>query len=595
MQPLYTTLPEMFAAARAECEVGVTLAPDDPKAPETHWSFAELFDTSTRMASSLRALGVRKGDRVLVLLPTSLEFLAAFAAIERLGAVPVPTYPPTSFRVETGLDRLCHVARQSGSTVCVTNKQLRMVLGELAFRSNSVRHIVTVEDLARGALTDVDSPVSSTDLALIQYTSGSTGAPKGVELSHAALLLNIHVIGEALGMRRDDKIVSWLPLYHDMGLIGTALFAVYWRVPLILMSPLAFLAKPLRWLEVISRHRATMATAPNFAYQLCTKRKRTADTSELDLSTWRIALNGAETVNHRTIREFVEAFEPHGLRSNLINPVYGLAEATLAVTFPTIGGGYRHETVDRNALIGERRAVPCEPSTNSMTLVAVGRAMPGLEVRIVDEEGNALGERSIGHVIVSGPSLMTGYYENAEATRAALRDGWLWTGDLGYFAGGELFITGREKDMIVSRGHNYYAEDIERVAEAVDGVRAGGAVAFGMYDEDNAKEGAVLVCETSRQEAEERVALADAVRTAVLESCGLRLEDVVVVDRGTLPKTSSGKKQRSACRRLHEQDQLRSQRLPARWRMALVLARSTMGLVMFGAKRRFSRSRDEAV
>jgi acyl-CoA synthetase (AMP-forming)/AMP-acid ligase II len=318
-----------------------------------------------------------------------------------------------------------------------------------------------------------------------------------------------------------------------------------------MMSPRAFLSKPSRWLQTISRHRGTLSPAPNFAYQLCATRKRAADYPDLDLSSWRLALNGAEMVNRRTLDEFARAFEPHGFQKRAFLPVYGLAEASLGATFST-PGQMRHEHIDRRAL-DEGRALPVAAGDpGSFVLVSVGQALPGHQVRIVDDGGQRCAERRVGNIVVSGPSLMEGYFGDLEATRAARRDGWLWTGDLGYLADGQLFVTGRAKDMIISRGHNHYAEDIERVAEGVEGMRVGGVVAFGVYDQTAARESAVLVCETARRSAEERAPLIEAVSATVLETCGLRIDDVVLVGPGQLPRTSSGKKQRSLCRQIHQ-------------------------------------------
>ncbi len=547
LRPIHDTLLGAYAAAaRQAAGLGITLVSENDRDGEELRSYEALFRTSTRMAGALAARGVVRGERVLILLPTSFDFVTVFFAIQMLGAIPVPAYPPTSFRVKTGLERLYHIARHSGTRWCVTDGELLPVLDEMSARTKGVCRLVTIEELDGDPARESSATVSGEDLALIQYTSGSTGNPKGVVLTHRSLTANIHAIGQSVEVRPGDVVVSWLPLYHDMGLIGTLLFSIYWQLPLVMMSPRAFLARPSRWLRAIHRHRGTLSPAPNFAYQLCAKRKRVADCQGLDLSSWRVAFNGAEIVSHRTLDEFTQAFAPHGFQKRAFFPVYGLAEATLAVAFPAHGQIPREERIDRRALAAGRAVPTTASGEESLTLVSVGQAMPGHEVRVVDDTGHAYAERFVGHVIASGPSVMQGYDGDHEWTHAVLRDGWLWTGDLGCFADGQLFITGRAKDMIISRGDNYYAEDIERVAEGVDGV--GAAVAFSVYDEQAAKESAVVICETARRTAEERGFLVDAVAAAVLESSGLKVDEVVLIGRGQLPRTSSGKKQRSLSR-----------------------------------------------
>jgi len=381
--------------------------------------------------------------------------------------------------------------------------------------------------------------------------------------------------------------VSWLPLYHDMGLIGTLLFPIYWRFPLVLMSPLAFLQRPSRWLWAVHRHRATMSAAPNFAYGLCVKRVRPAEREGLDLSSWRFTLNGAEPVNLRTVTEFTRAFAPHGFRAETMLPVYGLAESCVAVTCPTPGQPVRHETVDRARLV-DGHAVPAS-GKGSMALVGVGGPIPAHEVKIVDEHGATLPEREVGHIVVAGPSLMAGYVNDADATAAVLRNGWLWTGDLGYFAGGHLFVTGRAKDLIIVRGRNHYAEDLERAAERIEGVRAGGVVAFAVYDEEKASDLVVLVCET-RVGGDEARALVTAVRERVSEHCAVGVDEVVLAPPGAIPRTSSGKRQRSACRELYLAGTLGKTRT-GKFQLAMIFVRSRAGVLLSQARGLLARQR----
>jgi fatty-acyl-CoA synthase len=401
-----------------------------------------------------------------------------------------------------------------------------------------------------------------------------------VLLSHRNLVNNIHAIGQALRINRSDVVVSWCPLYHDMGLIGVLLFSVYWRLPLVLLSPTAFLARPSRWLRAIDRFKGTLSPAPNFGYAMCVNRVGAEERAGLDLSSWRFAMNGAEPVNYRTLVDFEKLYAPHGFKMESLYPVYGLAEASLAVTFPRPGAGVRYELVDRQELANGRSVLSSGKA--AMAVVSVGRAVPGHFVAVVDETGAPLPEREVGHVVVLGNSNMEGYFEDPEATGRVLREGWLWTGDLGYFADQNLYVTGRAKDLIIIRGRNIYAEDLERVAERVPGVRPGCAVAFGIEaldGESGGTERAVLVAESRARDREERDALAGLIRQRGSEFCDVELHDVVVAEPGTVPKTSSGKRQRSQCKQLYLANELKPARA-TRLGVGLIVARSKIALFL---------------
>jgi acyl-CoA synthetase (AMP-forming)/AMP-acid ligase II len=592
LKPYHPTLLHAFAtAAKHETVTGITLIrpAEERHQPDTeeHLSYRELYHRALRIAGGLGAHGVRAGDRVLVVLPTGFELIATFFAIELLGAVPVPTYPPTGLRLEMAIDRLCHVARASGSRLCITDEQIHPFLGELVLKVPTVDKLVNVENLqVSTAKPPKDLRAGGSDPAFIQYTSGSTGHPKGVLLTHTNLVSNIHAIGQALRINRGDVTVSWLPLYHDMGLIGTLLFSIYWRIPLVLMDPTSFLMKPSRWLHAITRHKGTLSPAPNFAYALCVRRIKPEERVGLDLSSWRMAMNGAEPVNFRTLRAFHEIFGEHGFCEEAMLPVYGLAEASLAVTFPDPGAPPRCEVVDRDALANGTAV--SSTGKGSFAVVSVGKPVPGHEVVVVTQEGEVLPEREVGHILVRGPSLMAGYYNDEQATDAVLRDGWLWTGDLGFIADGELYVTGRAKDLIILRGRNIYAEDLERVAERVDGTRPGGAYAFGVYDEVKAIDLVVMVVETKLGSKEEHEALVTRVSEMVMEMTEVKLDEVVLVAPGTVPKTSSGKKQRALCRELYLKHELKA---PPSRKMAVGLfyVRSRAGFLLAGAKRLLGR------
>jgi acyl-CoA synthetase (AMP-forming)/AMP-acid ligase II len=370
-----------------------------------------------------------------------------------------------------------------------------------------------------------------------------------------------------------------------MGLIGALLSAIYWRLPVVLLSPTAFLERPIRWLEAITRFRGTLSPAPNFAYSFAVARTTPAERARLDLSSWRVAFNGAESVNARTMNDFIETFGPHGFVAEAMLPVYGLAEVSLAAAFPELGTPPRTLTVDRKKLAAGQ--VAPSRDADAMTLVSVGRAVPGHDIAIVDAAGAALPEREVGHIVVRGPSVMAGYYRAPEATADVLREDALWTGDLGFRADGELYVTGRAKDLIIVRGRNYYAEDIERVAAAVPGVRPGGAVAFGQYDEANASDVVVLVCETKLVEEAERMRLVQALAEAVAQRAGVPLAEVMLLAPGSLPKTSSGKPQRARARALYAEGTLEPSRGNKQLAVVRILGRSFAGFVAQRMRRVF--------
>jgi acyl-CoA synthetase (AMP-forming)/AMP-acid ligase II len=576
--PMHPTLLHALAtAAKLEETTGIMLLPDREGGGEKHLPYRQLYHDATRMSAALARLGIGPGDRVLIVLPTSMEFVTCFFAIQLLRAIPVPAYPPVGLRMVAALEKLARLATVSGARLCVTSAPLRPLLGDLLLRAPVVAQLVDAAELVADEPDD-RFRASGDDTAFIQFTSGSTGNPKGVLLSQRNLVTNIHAIGQALRINRDDVVVSWCPLYHDMGLIGVLLFAVYWRLPLVLMSPGAFLARPSRWLWAIHRFKGTLSPAPNFAYAMCVKRVREAERAGLNLSSWRFAMNGSEPVDYRTLVDFERTYAAHGFTLDCMYPVYGLAESSLAVTFPRPGAGLRYEVVDRQELANGRAVL--SSGKGSMAVVSVGRAVPGHHVAVVDESGAPLPEREVGHVIVTGNSIMQGYHQDEEATARVVRDGWLWTGDLGYFADQTLYITGRAKDLIIIRGRNIHAEDVERVAERVPGVRPGCAVAFGIDAPDgDGAERAVLVAETRARDREERDALADLLRQRVSEFCDVELHDVVIASPGTVPKTSSGKRQRSQCRQLYLGGELRPAR-GGKLAVSLIVVRARLGLLL---------------
>jgi len=389
----------------------------------------------------------------------------------------------------------------------------------------------------------------------VQFTSGSTSAPKGVALTHGNVSANIDALNgpEGVGTSAADVGVSWLPLNHDMGLVGMALGALYSARPCVLLRPQDFVKRPVEWLAAISRHRGTVSFAPNFAYDLAFRRVKDRDLAGLDLSSWRVAGCGAEPIHPPTLAAFASRFAPAGFRDTSFLPSYGLAEHVLAATFSSRGRRPWVEEVDADDLTARRVAVPHQGKGLSVALVSCGRPLPGHQIRIAGEDGLALPERHVGEILLAGPSVMLGYYRQDALTALAIRDGWLHTGDLGYVSGGELFICGRAKDIIIVNGRKYHPQDLEWAVDSLAGVRRGRVVAFGLADHGRADRVVIVVEPNGTVPA---AALADAIRRRVGDLFGLYVDDVAVVASGRVGRTTSGKVQRASTKACYERGEL---------------------------------------
>jgi 1-acyl-sn-glycerol-3-phosphate acyltransferase len=517
-------------------------------------TYGQLLAAARAVAGGLRERGVKRGDTVALMLPTGFDFLRSFQGILIAGAIPVPIYPPARLdRLEEYAKRQAAILADAGVRILITIGKARPIAAILRPAVPSLADVVTADELAEtGALWHAPEGHGS-DPAFIQYTSGSTGQPKGVLLTHDNLLANIRGIRAGLQAGPNDVGVSWLPLYHDMGLIGSWLFCMVDGLPIALLSPLAFLTRPERWLWTLHERRGTMSGAPNFAYELCVRRIPDSALEGLDLSSWRCALNGAEPVNPDTLERFAKRFAPYGFRREALQPVYGLAENSVGLCFPPPGRGPRVDRVARQPFTDEKRAAPAGPSEVApLRFVSVGCALPEHEVRVVDAAGAALPERSVGRLIFLGPSMMSGYFNQPEATAAiSLEGGFYDSGDLAYIAGGEVFITGRLKDLIIKAGRNLVPQEIEEVASSVEGVRKGCVVAFGVANEALATESLIVVAETRKSDTAAREAIVSAVTERVAESVGLPPDAVILVPPGAVPKTSSGKIRRAETKQMY--------------------------------------------
>ena len=523
---------------------------------EVQYDYAEL---DRRAASVAAHFGKRRaaGERALLLMDSGVDYVSAFFGCLYAGVVAVPVYPPESKR-EQHLARLRGIAQDAGVRYVLTTSALQERFADQYGELAPDAEIIAVDTLcATSASADTRAfalhDVQPADIAFLQYTSGSTGTPKGVMVSHGNLIANEIAIKAGLGVRSDDVFVSWLPLYHDMGLIGSMLQPVFSGIPLVLMSPQYFLERPMRWLQAIARHRGTISGAPDFAYRLCAERTRDNAVAQLDLSSWRLAFSGSEPVRRDTLHAFVARFASAGFDAAALYPCYGLAEATLFVTGGRRGAGLVSARFESDALSAARVDVTSESEPGTV-LVACGAPQPGHEIEIVDpENGERLTSGHIGEIHVGGPSVAHGYWQRADASASTFRtDGamrWLRTGDLGFMHDGQLYIAGRCKDLIIVRGKNLYPQDIEQAVEArCEFVRKGRVIAFAA-DIDGV-EGPALALEIAPMMKKRFTATAilAQLNRCVFDACGEVPVAVVLLNPAALPKTSSGKLQRAATR-----------------------------------------------
>lgn len=557
------------AAQAADCGLRFL----DRRERETWVSWSEIYESSLAVAGGLRDVGVAWGDRIVLIYPTEPEFFEAFFGVLMCGAVPVPVYPPIRLgRLDEFHRRTARMIQAVGAPLVLCDRLVRRVIGEAVLRAGPRLGCRTLAELPTGV--EFAAEVAPEDLALIQFSSGTTMAPRPVVLTHQAVMAQARILN---GFWPDTAEVqhsgvSWLPLYHDMGLIGCVFPALERPATLSLISPESFVSHPAIWLRTISRYRATVSPAPNFAYGICVEKIRDEDLKGVDLSCWRVALNGAEAVAPAVLRSFTERFARWGFRREALTPVYGLSEAALAVTFAELDRPFTTRRFLRRLLSDRGEAVEDEAGVE---LVSVGTALPGFEVSIRDAKGGVLKSRREGRVWVAGPSLMKGYHGLPKETQAVLENGWLDTGDRGFFYDGDLYLTGRAKDIIVLRGRNHSPVEIEQIADQQPGVRKGCSAAVSCLADGGVREEIILFVERRKDAtAQQSQDIPEICRREVLASTGLALDHVFVLEPGTLPRTSSGKIRRQETLGRHLLGELTSPAPPSKLGLVKIVARS---------------------
>lgn len=542
----FATLSEALDyAAQGEAGFNFYAARGDLKSVLT---YRDLRDQAVSHARRLSATGIKPGERIALLAATAPEFLKLFFACQYAGIIPVPMPLPTAFgRREAYIDQIKGQMSSSGARMALGPQEFLPLVQEAAagFTLDLIGSLadITAMPEGKGAL----NPGKPGDLSYIQYSSGSTRFPKGVMVTHASLMANCIAMSQ-FGVRNGpgERAMSWLPFFHDMGLVGFMLGPLTSQASVDYLSTEDFARRPLIWLKLLSDNGGTISYAPSFGYELCARRVSTMAEGSLgiDLSKWRVAGIGGEMIKPHVMQAFAEAFKPYGFSDRAFCASYGLAEAVLAISFATDGKrgkpgvGIRIDVVDKVAL-EDHRAEPAATPDEGRVFVSCGKVIPGHAVEIRGEAGAVLGARRVGRVYISGPSIMKGYFGEPETTAEFLKDGWLDTGDLGYWLDDELVIVGRAKDMMIINGRNVWPQDIEWTVEHIDGLKSGDSAAILLTDGAGVEQPTILVqCRTS--DLAERVKISAEVKARVQDAVGIAC-DVVLVPARSLPKTTSGK------------------------------------------------------
>jgi fatty-acyl-CoA synthase len=515
-------------------------------------TYRELLDGAHAYARAYTKNGIQPGEVVILILQHSAELVFAFWGAILHGSIPsimpflTEKLSPERYRAD--LVSLLGITKPAA---IVTYPDFEDEVRSALQDGDSIRAVISTATVSEPTPPNFDTLSGLTrapeDIVLLQHSSGTTGLQKGVALSHRAVFNQLRACGNALQLNPDeDVIVSWLPLYHDMGLIACFLLPVLTGVHLVIMSPFDWVRAPYRLMHSVSQYRGTLSWLPNFAYNFCAQKTRDRHLEGVDLSSWRAIINCSEPVRYESHKAFYEKFSAYGLKENVLHTSYAMAENVFGVTQSPLNGSPAVDEIDRETFLTERRAEPARAGHPSMKMLSSGKALENTKIRIVDEHGKDLPERVLGEVALQSDCMLTGYYNRPDATEAALKNGWYLTGDYAYRAGDDLYVSGRKKDMIIVGGKNVYPQDLEGMAGEVDGIHAGRVVAFGIFNEESGTEDVVIVAEADTDDPTEQETLAEAVRQHVTKNSAVALRHVRVVGPKWIVKTSSGKTARVA-------------------------------------------------
>ncbi|MDX9863168.1 MAG: AMP-binding protein [Anaerolineaceae bacterium] len=512
-------------------------------------SYGELVERSSAFSAALEAAGIQPGEVVILIQQHGLDLVNAYFGVILHGAIPsiMPflTEKLLPERYRAGMKSLVSISKPAA---IITYADFEDEVRSALIEGDSVRAVIVAEEVSGDALVDLEAlgglQRAPQDVVLLQHSSGSTGLQKGVALSHQAVFNQLASYQLALALQEEDVIVSWLPLYHDMGLIAGFLMPLLSGIPLVLMSPFDWVRAPYRLMQAVSKYKGTLSWLPNFAYNFCAKKVRDRHLADVDLSSWRAVINCSEPMRWDSQQAFLDRFQDFGFREEALATCYAMAENVFAVTQGGITAPVKYDDIDREIFQTEGKAVAAMDGKPSLRMVSAGKPIRNVEVKIVTAVGEALPERQVGEIALRSDCMLTGYFHREDITEEAFIDGWFLTGDYGYLADGEVYISGRKKDLIIVGGKNVYPQDIEEIVNGVPGVHPGRVVAFGVFNEDAGTEEVAVVAEIDDPADKDQVA--DAVRKAVAHGSAVVLRYVHLVDGQWLVKTSSGKIARSA-------------------------------------------------
>ena len=545
-----TTFPERLKALHSTPErIAVTL--QFSNADDLPITMDQLIRGASSYAIALTKAGIQPGEVVVLILQHGEALLYAFWGAILHGAIPsimpflTEKLSPERYRAD--LSALISVTQPAA---IITYPEFEAEVRSALKEGDSVRDVVVTDKVEARSEIDFDSlsgfQRKPDDIVLLQHSSGTTGLQKGVALSHQAVFNQLNAYGKTLSLNESDVIVSWLPLYHDMGLIAGFLMPILSGVHLVLMSPFDWVRAPYKLMQSVSKYRGTLSWLPNFAYNFCAQKIRDRHLEGVDLSSWRGIINCSEPVRWESHHAFYEKFKSFGLKPESLQASYAMAENVFGVTQSQLGSTPTVLELDREAFMVERVAKSPTNGHPSMKMMSSGRPLANVEVKVLDESGNEVAERVIGELALRSDCMLTGYYHRDDLTQKVFRDGWYLTGDYGFVANGEVFVSGRKKDMIIVGGKNVYPQDLESLTYEVSGVHAGRSVAFGMFDEEQGTEDVVIIAEVDSTDPAEQQKVADAIRLHVTKNSAIALRYVKVVDPKWILKTSSGKTARAA-------------------------------------------------
>ena len=529
----------------------------------TYLTYKDIFDGACTYEYALKETGIGSGDVVILILPHGLDLIYAYFGTILNGSIPsiMPSLTekliPEKYRKD--FKSLIEISKPSA---LITFSDFEEEIEFLETYESSLKSVIISNELdfnhdaARKLLDHAGLMRLDNDIALLQHSSGTTGLQKGVALSHKSVFNQLESYQAALEIKKDDVIVSWLPLYHDMGLIAGFLLPMLYGIPLVLISPFDWVKAPYKLMQAISKYKGTLCWLPNFAYNFCSKKIRDRDLSDVDLSSLRAVINCSEPMRFSSHEMFLDKFRPFGLQEKSLATSYAMAENVFAVTQGGIDQSITYDEVDLISFQEENVAIPVKPGGKSVIMVSAGRPIPNVEVKIINSSGIFLHEREIGEIVIRSNCMLDGYYNRDEVTRKSFIEGWFKTGDFGYIADSEIYISGRKKDLIIVGGKNIYPKDLETIAMEINGVHPGRVVAFGVYNELKGTEDVVIIAEIEDEFMDKKASISEDIRMRVTRESAIALRNILLVDKKWLIKTSSGKIARTLNKKKYIKDML---------------------------------------